>query len=510
MNMRCTQPYISQAGKLAQQIQRLRSFGLSNPDFSQQITSRYSSFKLGRFQLATLTLLHKANSESSVFNTTQILKNEVIYSLPSISQIQLNLNLLFSWNKTVPKLRKEESNYQLPKLTSKLLTFSQSNSISITRTSPLPNTVRLRKVVGLDKQGEQRWKPASAQDARECPPRQGKQGSRGRRNYAYPNSIASLPIQPRKELTDPQPWLSQNVFLLTSQANFLARPLSIQSPKVGKESVVKLVPQLLVEVRGKEKGSKKTKLKHNFYPLLNQGLSNLGNSFTNTKVASEIELDRVDVGINKYHESVNLISRQNDREAGDLPQENKDLVEISDFPAKLKQTPTSMLIHSVNMSRIISTLESKFNLFQRQQNTETTSILQSRKTSLNYYDDLSLSPHHIRRRKSNQQRLLINELSPTSEEFIFRRQVDNAAANNQSPKDYAFSQATAMEFAQSQVIAKPISSRQESEMDRKNSWEKQTKANSSPPSIDVNRLEDQVYQAIERKIKIERQRRGLL
>ena len=455
MNMRCTQPYISQAGKLSQQIQRLRSFGLSNPDFSQQIASRYSSFKLGRFQLATLTLLQKANSESSVFNTTQILKNEVIYSLPSISQIKLNLNLLFSWNKTVAKLLKEESNYELPKLTSKLLTFSQSNSISITRTSPLP-------------------------------------------------------IQPSKELTDRQSWLSQNVFLLTSQANFLARPLSIQSPKVGKDSIVKLVPKLLAEVRGKEKDSKETKPKNNFYPLLNQGLSNLGNSITNTKVASELELDRVDVGVNEYYEPVNLISRQNDREAGDLPQENRDRVEISNFPAKLKQTPTSMLIHSVKMSRIISTLESKFNLFQRQQNTETTSILQSRKTSLNYYDDLSLSPHHIRRRKSNQQRLLINELSPTSEEFIFRRQVDNAAANNQSPKDYAFSQATSMEFAQSQVISKPISSRQESEMERENSWEKQRKANSDLSSIDINRLTDQVYQAIERKITIERQRRGLL
>ena len=70
------------------------------------------------------------------------------------------------------------------------------------------NTVRLRKVAGLGKHGEQRWKPlkgsavpssrgtrptdcftASAQDARERPPRQRKQGSRGRRNYADLNSI---------------------------------------------------------------------------------------------------------------------------------------------------------------------------------------------------------------------------------------------------------------------------------------------------------------------------------
>ena len=469
MNMRCTQPYISLAGKLAQQIQRLRSFGLSNPDFSQQIASRYSSFKLGMFPLVTLTLLQQARSpnyfnvlhqnllrvgESNVFNVTQILKNEVINPPASTIQPKFNFNFLFFGNRVVLRRLGGESNYQLPKLRPELLTFSQSNSIPIARTF-------------------------------------------------------QLPTQLSKELKDQQPWLGQNVFLLRSQADFLARPLSIQSQKVGKDSIVKLVPKLLAEVRGKEKGLKETKPKNNFYPLLNQGLSNLGNSFTNTKVPSEIELNQVDAGINKYHESVNLISRQNDREAGDLPQENRDRVEISDFP-RLKQTSTSMLIHSVKMSRIISTLESKFNLFQRQQNIETTSILQSRKTSLNYYDDLSLSPHHIHRRRSNQQRLLINELSPTSEEFIFRRQVDHTAANNQSPRNYAFSQATAMEFAQSQVIAKPISSRQESEMDRKNNWEKQRKANFSPPSIDINRLTDQVYQAIERKIKIERQRRGLL
>ncbi|MDJ0692651.1 MAG: GntR family transcriptional regulator [Xenococcaceae cyanobacterium MO_188.B32] len=46
------------------------------------------------------------------------------------------------------------------------------------------NTVRLRKVVGLDKQREQEM-----------------QGSRGRRNYAYPNSIAAgMQLTPSRQL----------------------------------------------------------------------------------------------------------------------------------------------------------------------------------------------------------------------------------------------------------------------------------------------------------------------
>ncbi|KST62200.1 hypothetical protein [Mastigocoleus testarum] len=660
--MKRTQPYIPKAGKLALQIQQLRSFGLSNFDFSQRIASKYSGLKLGKFPLVTLILLHKASSESNIFNVNQFLKKEVIHSLHSTTQLELKLNFLFFWNTAVQKTLRRESNNQPQNLQKELLTFSKSSSILITKASQLQN--HQQTSMGLKLQ--QRWLNQNIlllrlQNLKTIPlsflpERQFRSDSRTKlviqelprekviriigtevselaqrtvgvdstatgidlpqensnlkpleisneqlssiiddsldSNTEFSSDFSkddSILITRTSQLKSNQPlnmglklqqqWLNQNVLLLRLSQNFKTIPLSFPERQVGKNwrsqliiddnslgSNTEFVRDLVVESPYKF-------LRKPFHTTLQQRLQNkkdknhesfrvqkLGRKFVSQVVFSlphfftfllprnlplvSSKISTLDILTflspkqkfkllpnnpiqlalsNLYpnqsvssgfdSELVNLIFKQNEKEVVNLSDrnlldENINKSWFPDFQTRLKKTQTSLLIYSVNMSQTISTFERRFNFIHKQQNNEKKSTLDLRKkdlrkTVIDLHDDFQ--PHHIRTKRLKQ--IPTNKLGSTYEGLIFQ----NTVANKQSEqKDSKFSKTSAMEFAQSKAMTTPVSSNQENQVVRKNAWEQHKKTDFDLSNIDVNGLADRVFQVIERKLKIERQRRGLL
>ncbi|MCG8364049.1 MAG: hypothetical protein MJA27_12050 [Pseudanabaenales cyanobacterium] len=527
--------YIPKVGQFAPQIQPLPSFGVSNPDFSQQIASKYSGLKLGRFPLATLTLLQKASRGSHVFNITQILKNKVIYTFPSTTQLKLNLNVPFFWNIVVQRLLRGKRQNQPQPLSKNGLTLSPGNSIPITRTSPL----QTHQPVSMGLKLQQRWLsqtgllfqsqadlkaiPLSFQQ-KTLPPQEVKSKDDKKHGDAkaqeierkFSISLASsrphfftfcfpkkpLFISPKISALSVSSKLEQFKQLRANVITFqtlLLQPLSL-STLSGGSILGFLSPRQPIKVISREKTTQMNQSTFIQFPSwegLGVGLSEVS-WLTQPPTPSQEEANA----------SWDIYSQKSPK----LLINNRNDLALLNLSQKQSVSPeTSMLTRSVNMSRTISTFERQFNLVQRQQSIETKSILQSGEMALHSRDELSLEPHHIRTNRLNQQRLQINQPSSISEELVLARQINNAAAINQSRQgDYAFSKATAMEFAQSKSMATPIWSNQASQVDRKKGWEKQRQTNFDLPNIEVNRLADQVYQMIERKIKIERHRRGLL
>ncbi len=131
--MRCTQPFIPIVrGRLGKPILKFRGFPLANNDFCQHITNKYSGTKLGKFKFSALTLLERISSKWTIFNTTQILKYQVVSASPSLSQLNLNLNILFSLDKVFKTLLGAES--KLQNLDFKRFAFSNNNENYLTKT----------------------------------------------------------------------------------------------------------------------------------------------------------------------------------------------------------------------------------------------------------------------------------------------------------------------------------------------------------------------------------------
>ncbi len=181
-------------------------------------------------------------------------------------------------------------------------------------------------------------------------------------------------------------------------------------------------------------------------------------------------------------------------------------VSRSQSPTLLTENQKPVLIHLPNMNQIASTLEGTSGLIQRLQSIETQTILQYKKVatnSINSQDDLTLAPHIRTRRLSKHLQ---------SSENILHQQGDNT--NRSQLKQNSSLSTLTMEFFQPKANIFPLQNNQENQLENlqknkvKNDLRKQVQTDI--PTIDVNRIADQVYQLIERKIKIERQRRGML
>ena len=445
--MRCTQPYISQAGKFGQQIWRSHSWGISNPNLSQQIASKYGSFKLGRFPLATLTLLQQANSENAIANTIQIFKNRTINVLPAANQLNISLHLSCG-------------NAPIQKLEQKLFRNCLANSITIVKSfqrasHKLTNTIASNAV---------RWLERTTL-----------------------SNITFVPLSPNAEVN--KKWRT---------ATEVAHPRSQLVIKRRLDLNTKLIPltkahtnRLLGFVRRDDKDGKTN------YPSAKQNVE-LRPNFSALSVKSSLKAEPSD------NHPVSLVASNSDRNW------------TPDVYTKLTKTQTSLLIDAVTTNWNISTFERKFDLWTKQDNSQPQPVLKTQKTALDPDNELrlvsrqrgdwtsclksSVPYRHIRTRRFNQ---LANEL-------ILKR-VDRTAASIQNrQKHYPFSQATTMELAQSPPSVKSISTTRQEQKEIERGWQAAKPTNIDTFSVDVNSIAERVFQVMERKLKTERQRRGIL
>lgn len=445
--MKCTQPYIAQAEKFGRQILSSHSWGLSNPSLSQQIASKYSSFKWGRFPLATLTWLKQATHENTVSNTIQIFRDRVINVVPATNQLNVNLNFFGYGNAPMQKLGKN------------VLTLSRDNSIF----TAIPSAPVMRVIEQWRSQlfmGTQLGSNTKLIQylAKIHSYQFGSVVGQKNKNQEINNSIGlnSFNIE-QNYVFNSTLWLSRKFLSLSSTGLTLAAS-TVQQPEANSTSV-------------KENSDLKN-------PKF-LAASSLGDS------------------------PMRLVVRSSNGEVGNFANKNSNEDWIPDVSTKLTQTQTSLLINAVTTNWNVSTFERKFNLWAKKDNLQPQPVLKAQKTALDSDNELKLTSRQIRTRRFNQ---LANEL-------ILRRQVNRTAADQPTQQQhYPFSQTTTMELAQSPPMtkSKPISNIQQSQRGIKKGWQQATPTNVDFPNIDVNGLADRVFQVIERKLKIERQRRGIL
>ncbi|KYC36099.1 hypothetical protein WA1_40890 [Scytonema hofmannii PCC 7110] len=168
----------------------------------------------------------------------------------------------------------------------------------------------------------------------------------------------------------------------------------------------------------------------------------------------------------------------------------------------LTENKKPVLIHLSNMNQITSTVEKTSQLIQRLQSIETQTISQYRKLATNYtnsQEELSLAPHHTRTRS-------LSTHLQSSEDLVLHQQVDRTTIKNQPKQNYP--NTLTMEFVQPKANISTVQNDRENKVKGKNDIVKQVQTDI--PTINVNRIAEQVYQLIEKKLKIERQRRGML
>ena len=147
--------------------------------------------------------------------------------------------------------------------------------------------------------------------------------------------------------------------------------------------------------------------------------------------------------------------------------------------------------------------ERKFNLISKLHNIETQSILQHRNNA-NNSEILNFAPHHIRTKQWEQ----------SSETPIRQKADNNRLENQQDPQHRLYSNTPELELIKSQPKISQIPKKDEGQNESKNAikddYAKQNQTNSNIQNIDMNLLTNQIFQRLEQKIKIERQRRGIL
>lgn len=580
--MRCAQPFIPIVrGRLAKPILKFRSFPLANNDFFQHIANKYSGTKLGKFKFSALTLLERISSEWTIFNTTKILKYQVIYASPPLNELNLNLNILFSLDTVFKTLLGGES--KLQNLDFNRFAFSNNNENYLLKTY-LSEVSRLTQI-------EQRQKEPSF-----------RQTLLTFHSKAVPFTPVSFVSQSNGKIftlshlqnVSTQIYWQRN--LLNAKCNLFLEPLS--KPFLHKKRGFDFYsPSLLekgLEVRFKRKlhttlfnniviprfvqresKSKtfqsgrwslspsstilinKTKISslfvHRSEAIINQKHSprevlfnpieqtilldksksqgSLSSGF-NFSESSTVLITRA--SLTQFSQPVNIGMKQKEQlSQSDLllpPKSDAVAVEIPELfrqlqpenityrthgvdlekpnsqpesPALLIENKKYTLVHLANINRIASTIERTSHLIQRLQTIETQTILQYIKAannSPNFQDEL-IAPHHIRTRR-------LSKILPSSENIILEKHIDNTAVKNQ-PKSASYPNTGAMELVKPQANIASIQTNQENKVEVKNDLTNRKQNDLNMPIIDVNGLADQVYQVIERKIKVERQRRGM-
>jgi hypothetical protein len=444
--MRCTQPFIPTSGRLGKQFIGFHFIGISNSDFYQDIGSKYSGLKLGKLNFPTLILLQRSSNDSSVINMTQVLKTQIISGSPLTANLSLNLNLVF-WNKAVREFVVGFSQPESQGSLLKILTVAQNTSTTKTLLREFTQPVNIE----LRRQERSLYQP-------------------------------TLPFQPKTtEERRPLLFQQQRAVEISTPFNFQSiiteetRPLLFQQQRVV-EILTSLRPQSATTERAK--------------PLILQQLR-----------AAEIPTP--------FRPQPKNVTPQ----PGNLPLGKPDSQSQPDYPTLVNRTQKFVHISSTNISRIISTAEQTSFLIQRLQNVETQSLIQHKKavTHSFSFNELGLAPNHIRIRELKKSEL--NKLSPSFEtdDFVFQQQFKNLAGKKQSNyQSYPVSSKTVMEFVQPKANSPTTPTNQESMAEMKKGSTKRRQGDVNMPTIDVNRLAEQVYEVIERKIKIERQRRGIL
>ncbi|WP_019503904.1 hypothetical protein [Pleurocapsa sp. PCC 7319] len=214
---------------------------------------------------------------------------------------------------------------------------------------------------------------------------------------------------------------------------------------------------------------------------------------------------------------------------------NRDQNETSDFSLVVTKTKTSKLIEAVTIKWNVSEFKSKFGLSRKSDFNPTLKPLATEeKIAFSFSHNLPLE-------SASKQTKRFKQLSSNTENF--KQQVDRTVVKTNSEtyyKDTLFSSKLKRELVNTNfknsgyksisqspsflVSPSLVYSHNRQKQDnfpvtttpqigqekRPKSWKQSKSTNFDPSSIDVNNLADRVFQVIERKLKIERQRRGIL
>jgi hypothetical protein len=549
--MRCTQPFIPISGRLGKQILELRSFGITNSDFCKHLASKYSGSKLRRLNFPVLTLLKRLSSHGNIINIIQVLKNQIISAPPFTTNLSLNLNLLF-WHKVVRELVIGESKFQPQSIVQQSILISKTSLGQFTQ----PVNIELRQ---QERSLYQPVVPLPSKTAPEAKPLLFQPQSIAQQSILISKTSLRQFTQPVNiELRQQERLLYQPVVSLPSKTA-VAKPLLFQPQSIAQQSILisktslrQFTQPVNIELRQQERSLYQPVVPFQSQtaavakPLLFQPQSIAQQSILISKTSLRqftqpinIELRQqerslyqpvvpfqsqtaavakpllfqqqraVEISTPSTPQPANVIPQTQNQQL-DQPGSKLTLKSQADHPTLVNRTQKFVLINSANISRITSTVEQTSLLMQRLQSVETQTLIQHKKGVTHSLDDLSLAPHHIRTKELNKPEL--RKLSPSfeTEDFVYQQQVKNLAANKQpNYRTSPDSSTTAMEFVQPKANPPAIPTNQESIVGMKKDLTKQRQSDVNMPTIDVNLLADQVYQVIERKIKVERQRRGI-
>lgn len=473
--MRGFQPFIPITGRLGKPILKLRLLGLTQSYFSKSIASKYSGLKQQRLNFPEFVLLKSSRGHLHVNNIIQILNNPMISALPST--VLLNLNLSFFWNQAVQRLGINAIPLSLRQPQAVKLPTSFPESANVTSQILVNKTQEikeLRKILRL--------------------------------NSGTANQDANKPWFVNLVMQKFAIAKSQHVLPSQFSPNPVAIPLSFrQSPTVEISTSFSESADVTPGIPGSQ-GQEATGIKE--IPRANSRIAERdGNKswFVNLVVQKFAIAKSQQVLLSQslaYSVTNSLSFRQSP--AREIPANETGETNLTP-DRQSKQIEKSTIIKT----RSALTVEQTSHIIQRVQTLETQSMMQSKKAATYSLTDLNPASHHIRTRKLNQKRITLSEPFPKPENLVLPRQVFKTADKNQSNEKYSpYSREPVREFAQSKTSFSPVHTNQEN--GRVNDSAKLKSAELGMPMIDVNRLADQVYQVIERKIKVERQRRGML
>ncbi|WDD36388.1 hypothetical protein PQG02_32895 (plasmid) [Nostoc sp. UHCC 0926] len=523
--MRCAQPFIPIArGRLAKPILQFRGFPLANNDFCQHIANKYSRTKLGKFKFSALTLLERISSEWTIFNTTQNLKYQVIYASPPLSQLNFNLNILFSLDTVFKTLLGGES--KLQKLDFNRFAFSNNSENYLTK-------IYLSEVSRLTQIEQRQFDFYS-------PKLEGK-GLEVRFERKLHTALFNNTVMPRFVQRESKSKTSQSGrwTLLPSSTILITRTkipnLFVHPPEAftnqkhsPREVLFNSIKQTILLDKNKSQPQSLLPGKLTFSPSSAISITKSTVLITraslpqfslqgNIGMRQKEQLSRPDLLLPPKSDAVAVeipeLFRQQQPEnityrthSVDLEKPNSQpqiTFSQPESPALLIDNKKYTLVHLANINRIASTIERTSHLIQRLQTIETLTILQYRKAANNSptFQDELIAPHHIRTRR-------LSKLFPSSENIILEKRIDHTAVRNQQ-KSAFYPNTGAMELVKLQANIASIQTNKENKVEVKNDLTNRKQNNLNMPIIDVTRLADQVYQVIERKIKVERQRRGM-
>lgn len=521
--MRCAQPFIPIArGRLAKPILQFCGFPLANNDFCQHIANKYSRTKLGKFKFSALTLLERISSEWTIFNTTQILKYQVFSASSPLSQLNLNLNILFSLDTVFKTLLGGES--KLQNLDFNRFAFSNNSENYLTK-------IYLSEVYRLTQIEQRQFDFYS--------PRLVGKGLEVRFERKLHTALFNNTVMPRFVQRESKSKTSQSGrwTLLPSSTILITRTkipnLFVHPPEAFtnqkhslREVLFNSIEQTILLDKSKSQPQSLLPGKFTFSPssaisltkstlLITRALLPQFSLQVNIGMRQKEQLSQPDLLLPPKSDAVEIpeLFRQQQPENITYRTQSVDLEKPNsqpqitfsqpESPALLIENNKYTLVHLANINRITSTIERTSHLIQRLQSIKTPTILQYRKAANNSptFQDELIALYHIRTRR-------LSKLFPSSENIIIEKHIENAAVKNQ-PKSASYPNTGGMELVKPQANIASIQTNQENKVEVKNDLTNRKQNNLNMPIIDVNRLADQVYQVIERKIKIERQRRGM-